>query len=361
MIGGADDVVAHLLLPASSSECGCSALARCQGLGELMTEIDRIRVIGSGRRGGSDTSEKLTMPPSGAVASESDRRSRHRRSETTGLRGPEPDSWIENAPTKGRRALNLREVWAYRELVFFLAQRDLKARYKQAAFGVGWALVQPIVGVVVFTIVFNRLAGVSTGDVPYIVFALVGFLTWLYISSTVTATTGSLVGNAPLITKVYFPRLVAPLGALAPGMVDLAVGSGLVVGLMAYYGLAPDARLLALPLCLLGMMAAALAVGLLLATINVRYRDVGKTTAFLIQLWLLGSPVAYPSNLVTGEWRWVYAVNPVVGVIDSIRWSVLATEAPGPELIVSAASLAILLFLALRYFARTERSFADVI
>ncbi len=243
----------------------------------------------------------------------------------------------------------------------FLAQRDLKARYKQAAFGVGWALVQPIVGVVVFTIVFNRLAGVSTGDVPYIVFALVGFLTWLYISSTVTATTGSLVGNAPLITKVYFPRLVAPLGALVPGMIDLAVGSGLVVGLMAYYGLAPTARLLALPLCLLGMMATALAVGLLLGTVNVRYRDVGKTTGFLIQLWLLCSPVAYPSDLVTGQWRWVYAVNPVVGVIDSIRWSVLATEAPGPELIVSAASLAILLFLALRYFARTERSFADVI
>jgi lipopolysaccharide transport system permease protein len=303
-----------------------------------MTRIDGLRVIGSA--GAADP---------------------HRRSETTGPRGAEPDSWIENAPTKGRRALNLREVWGYRELVVFLAQRDLKARYKQAAFGVGWALVQPIVGVVVFTIVFNRLAGVSTGDVPYIVFALVGFLTWLYISSTVTATTGSLVGNAPLITKVYFPRLVAPLGALVPGMIDLAVGSGLVVGLMAYYGLAPTARLLALPLCLLGMMATALAVGLLLGTVNVRYRDVGKTTGFLIQLWLLCSPVAYPSDLVTGQWRWVYAVNPIVGVIDSIRWSVLATEAPGPELIVSAASLAILLFLALRYFARTERSFADVI
>jgi hypothetical protein len=152
-----------------------------------MTRIDGIRVIGSA--GAAD-------PTPGRS-----------RSETTGPRGPDPDSWIENAPTKGRRALNLREVWGYRELVVFLAQRDLKARYKQAAFGVGWALVQPIVGVVVFTLVFNRLAGVSTGDVPYIVFALVGFLTWLYISSTVTATTGSLVGNAPLITKVYFPRL----------------------------------------------------------------------------------------------------------------------------------------------------------
>jgi lipopolysaccharide transport system permease protein len=273
----------------------------------------------------------------------------------------EESEWVENAPTGGRRALDLREVWAYRELVFFLAQRDVKARYKQAAFGVGWAILQPVAGVVVFAVVFHRLAGVSGGGVPYILFALTGLLTWSYVSTTVTTATASLVGNAPLVTKVYFPRLVVPLAALGPGLVDLAVGSTLVAGLMAYYGLAPDARLLALPVCVLAMAATALAVGLLLATVNVRYRDVGKGTGFLVQLWLLASPVAYSSDLVTGGWRWVYAANPVVGVVDSVRWSVLGTAAPGPDLAISAASLVLLLAVALRYFAGTERSFADVI
>ena len=272
-----------------------------------------------------------------------------------------PDRWVENAPTHGGRALRLREAWAYRELVYFLAERDVKARYKQAVFGAGWAVVQPVAGVLVFTLVFNRLAGVSSEGIPYVLFSLVGFLVWLYFSSTLTSTTQSLVGNAALVTKVYFPRLVAPLAALLPGLVDLAVGSMLLVVLMVYYGSVPGPAILALPLCLLALMFTALAAGLLLATLNVRYRDVGKLTGFLIQLWFLASPVAYPASLVGGEWEWLYWLNPMVGVIESFRWALLDTVAPGPELALSALSAAGLFVLGARCFARSERSFADVI
>jgi ABC-type polysaccharide/polyol phosphate export permease len=270
-------------------------------------------------------------------------------------------SWTENRPTKGLRAVRLGELWEYRELVFFLALRDVKARYKQAIFGLAWAVLQPIAGVAAFTFVFRGLASVESDGLPYPLFALVGFLAWTYFAGTLTTATASMVENSALVTKVYFPRLAAPVSGLLPGLVNLAPGAVLTAALMAYYGVAPDIAILALPLCLLGLMASALGTGLLLATLNVRYRDVGSVIGTLIQLWLFASPVAYASSEINGGWRWLYAANPMAGVIDSLRWSALGGPAPGPELIVSVASCVLLLAAGLAYFASAERRFADVI
>jgi ABC-type polysaccharide/polyol phosphate export permease len=270
-------------------------------------------------------------------------------------------SWTENRPTAGLRAVRLGELWEYRELVFFLALRDVKARYKQALFGLAWSVLQPVAGVVVFTFVFRGLADVQSDGLPYPLFALVGFLAWTYFASTLATATASLVENAALVTKVYFPRLAAPVSGLLPGLVNLLPGAVLAAALMAYYGVAPGPEIVALPLCLLGLMASALGTGLLLATLNVRYRDVGSVIGTLVQLWLFASPVAYSSSEIDGPWRWVYALNPMAGVIDSLRWAVLDGPAPGPELLVSAASCLVLLAGGLVYFASAERRFADVI
>jgi ABC-type polysaccharide/polyol phosphate export permease len=269
--------------------------------------------------------------------------------------------WTENRPTAGLRAVRLGELWEYRELVYFLALRDVKARYKQALFGFAWSVVQPLAGVAVFTVVFRHLASVRSDGIPYPLFALVGFLAWTYFASTLTTATQSLVENAALVTKVYFPRLAAPVSALLPGLVNLLPGALVAALMMAYYGRGPGVAVLLLPVWVLGLMVAALGSGLLLATLYVRYRDVGSVIGTLIQLWLFASPVAYASSAVTGGWRWLYAVNPMAGVLDGLRWSALGGPAPGPELAVSAASAALLLAAGLLYFAGAERRFADVI
>jgi ABC-type polysaccharide/polyol phosphate export permease len=219
------------------------------------------------------------------------------------------DPWIENRPSQGLASLRPRELWEYRELAYFLALRDVKARYKQAAFGIAWAVVQPVAGVALFTFVFRQLAGVSSEGINYVLFALCGYLVWTYFSATLTASATSLVTNAGLITKVYFPRLAAPLAALLPGLINLAPGLVLLAALMAYLGVAPTAAILAFPLCLVALMAVALGAGLLLAVVNVRYRDVGSVIGTLIQLWLFASPVAYsalsvPDGCSTRRTRW---------------------------------------------------------
>ena len=269
--------------------------------------------------------------------------------------------WTENRPTRGLRAVRLRELWAFRELAFFLALRDVKARYKQAAFGVAWAVIQPLAGVALFTFVFRELASVDSDGLPYPVFALVGFLAWTYFASTLTTAVASLVANSALVTKVYFPRLAAPVSALLPGLINLLPGLAVLAVLMIGSGVAPGVALIALPACVLWLMAAALGVGLLLSTLNVRYRDVGSVVATLLQLWLFASPVAYPTSLVPEAWRWVYSLNPMAGVIDAWRWSLVGGPAPGPEALVSLASTLVLLAGGLVYFASSERRFADVI
>ncbi|CAN5564053.1 ABC transporter permease [soil metagenome] len=277
--------------------------------------------------------------------------------------GATVDRWVENAAPdlRTRRRLDLRELWAYRELVWFFAARDVKVRYKQTALGAVWAVVQPVAGSIVFTVVFRRLARVPSDGVPYLVFAFAGMAAWSYISASLNAATMSLVGNVSLVTKVWFPRIAAPVAAVLPGLVDLGISLVLLAVLMAVTGVVPSLALVFLPLCVAGFVVLALGFGLALATYNVEYRDVKNVIGLLIQLWLFASPVAYPSSLVKGAWRYLYAVNPMAGLLDLFRWSTLGTPAPGLPLLVSLASMAAISAFGLRSFLKAERRFADVI
>lgn len=256
----------------------------------------------------------------------------------------------------------MHELWAYRELAWFLAWRDLKVRYKQAFFGVLWAIGQPVAGVVVFTIVFRRFADVPSDGVPYTLFAFVGLTCWTYHSVAVTRSAHSLVANAALVTKVYFPRLLAPVAATLAGLLDLGVSLLILLGvLLPIYGEAPGWTLVTLPLWIIALVIVAFGTGLALGTLNVRYRDVSQAVALLVQLWLFISPVAYPSSLVSDDWRVAYFLNPVAGPIEGVRWSLLGTPWPGGEVFISLAVAAVLVAVSIAYFERAERRFADVI
>ncbi len=270
-------------------------------------------------------------------------------------------AWVENRPTGGRRALDWRELWRYRELVAFLAMRDVKVRYKQAAFGVLWAVVQPLAGLLVFTIVFGKLAKVPSEGVPYPLFAFAGMMLWTLFSGGVDSATTSLVANSSLVTKVYFPRVAAPLASVLPRLVDFGVALCLFGVFLLVSGHFPGPQLLLLPLAAVWAVVLAFGVGLSLATVQVRFRDAHHGLNLLMQLWLYASPVAYPSSLVPADWRWVYALNPVSGLLDTGRWALLGTPAPGPSVLVSLAVTAVLLAIGIRTFARGERRFADVI
>lgn len=273
----------------------------------------------------------------------------------------DPDRWTENRPTKGRRALDVDELWRYRDLIAFLALRDVKVRYKQAVFGGAWAIVQPLAGAAIFTVVFGRLAGLPSDGVPYLVFAFAGFSLWSYVSTALNTARTSLVSNSHLITKVYFPRLAAPIAGVLPGLVDLAAALPVLAAMMLWTGINPGLAILTAPLFLFGAVAIALGAGMLFSALTVQYRDVQQVFGFAIQLWLFATPVAYPSSLVEGPWRWVYRLNPMVGVMDGWRWSVLGAPPPGREALVSAAVIGVLLVAGTRVFLRSERRFADVI
>ena len=269
--------------------------------------------------------------------------------------------WVENRPTGGRRALDWRELWRYRELVAFLAIRDVKVRYKQAAFGILWAVVQPLAGLLVFTIVFGKLANVPSDGVPYPLFAFVGMMLWTLFSGGVDSATTSLVTNSSLVTKVYFPRVAAPLASVLPRLVDFGVSLCLFAVFLVVSGRLPGVQVIFLLLAALWAVVLAFAVGLSLATVQVRFRDAHHGLNLLMQLWLYASPVAYPSSLVPPDWRWVYALNPVAGLLDTARWALLGTPAPGMDILASLAVTAVLLAIGVRTFARGERQFADVI
>lgn len=273
----------------------------------------------------------------------------------------ESEQWTENRPTQGRRSLDLGELWRYRELVAFLALRDVKVRYKQAVFGGLWAIVQPLAGAAIFTVVFGRLANLPSDGVPYLIFAYAGFTLWSYVSTAVNNAKSSLVNNSALITKVYFPRLAAPLASVLPGMLDLGVSLLLLVAMLVWAGVAPGVALLATPLLLVGAVIVVLGVGALFAALTVQYRDVEQVFGLILQLWLFATPVAYPSSLVPGPWQWLYHVNPMVGLVDGWRWALIGAPRPGPEALVSAAVAVLLLLLGLRVFKQGERRFADVI
>ncbi len=269
--------------------------------------------------------------------------------------------WVESRPTRGWRALDWREVWERRELVWFLALRDIRARYKQALLGLAWSVLQPVAAAVALVVVFRRFIDVPSDGYPYAVFALLGYAAWTYVSSSIGAVTGSLLGDPALVTKVYFPRIVIPIAAIVPGLVELGVTFAVTAVLMVITGTALAVQAPLLVFVVVFAMVTALGAGLWLSTLNVLYRDVGHGVAFVLQLWFFASPVAYPTSLVARDWQLVYAINPVVGVIDAVRATVLGAPARPAVIAVSFASAAVLLLSGALFFQRLERRFADVI
>lgn len=266
------------------------------------------------------------------------------------------------APSRAWVALRLGELWAYRELLYSLVLREIKVRYKQTALGVGWAMIQPFLTMVVFSIFFGRLAGIASEGLPYPVFAFTALVPWQLFAFSLTESSNSVVANQRLITKVYFPRLLMPIAPIGVALVDFSVAFGVLVAMIVYYGVTPTVAALTVPLWALLAVLTALAMALWLSALNVRYRDVRYTVPFLIQLWLFATPVAYPTSIVPEAWRPIYALNPMVGVVDGFRWALLGETAP-PLLtaMVSVVTVVTLLVGGLFYFRRMERTFADVV
>jgi len=265
-------------------------------------------------------------------------------------------------PTSGWAPLGLRALWEYRELVYFLTWRDIKVRYKQTLLGVAWAIIQPVMIMVVFTIFFGHLAKVPSDGFPYPIFTLCALLPWQLFSHSLTESSNSLVANERLITKIYFPRLIIPLAAVLAGVIDFIFAFIVLLGMMVYYGIVPTSAFWTLPLFILLAITTALAAGLWLSALNVQYRDVRYTIPFITQFWLFLSPVAYPTSLVPEPWRLLYSLNPMVGVVEGFRWALLGkNEPPGLPLAVSVAVVLLLFIGGLFYFRRMEKSFADVV
>ena len=270
-------------------------------------------------------------------------------------------------PPRGWQAINLRDLWLYRELVYFLTWRDIKVRYKQAVLGIGWAIIQPIVTMVVFTFIFNQFLDVKPDagipDEWYPIFAFAGLLPWQFFQGALQRASTSLVSNSNLLTKVYFPRLIIPSSAVAAGLVDFGFSFLIMIGLMIYFGVPFTLQMLWLPLFLLVALLTALAVGLWLSALNVQYRDVQHMVPFLLTIWMYVSPVVYPIDVINvgGFWKAVYALNPMVGVIQGFRWVLFGTNPPGWMFAISMAMVLLLLVSGLFYFRRMERTFADLI
>jgi ABC-type polysaccharide/polyol phosphate export permease len=269
--------------------------------------------------------------------------------------------WVENPPRRTKRFFDVHELVNYRELIGFLAMRDLTVRYKQAAYGLIWAIAQPMATAMVITVLFGRFAGFPSDGIPYFAYAFLGFTVWTYFTSSLSAVTQSLVSNAGLVTKIYFPRLVAPLAAVLPGLVDMAVAFGAVAVVMVVLGITPGPALFTLPLWIAALCLAVLGLGLIFATLSVLYRDALYPYGLLVQLLFVGSPLLYPSSLIKGGWSYPYHLNPMVAVLDGFHWSVLGGRPPGLPAIVSLLSGLLFLAAGLRYFTATERRFADVI
>ena len=271
-----------------------------------------------------------------------------------------PEIVIE--PSKGWVSLKLGELWQYRELLFFLIWRDVKVRYKQAVLGIAWAIIQPLVTMVIFSVIFGQLAKLPSEGIPYPVFCYAALLPWQLFSGALTRCGTSLVGNANLLTKVYFPRLIIPLSATLSGLVDFAISFIVLLGLMLYYRMFPTWAVLWLPLLVIFTLVTALSVGLWLSALNVQYRDVQHIIPFVVQAWMFASPIVYSAELIpSGPWRFVYGLNPLTGVIQGFRWILLGTRPPHEWMIVSAGVVAILIVTGLYYFRRMEKSFADVV
>jgi lipopolysaccharide transport system permease protein len=270
--------------------------------------------------------------------------------------------WIENAPSpKWLPRLDLGELWASRDLVLILALRNVKVRYKQTALGAAWAIIQPLTGVVVFTIVMKRLAHVPSQGIPYPVFAFAGLIPWAYFTNGATQASDSLAAYRELVTKVYFPRLLAPVAAILPGLIDLAIALVALGALMAILGVAPGVQIVLFPLMLIWLVLTTGGVGIGLSAVNARYRDVRNALGFLLQIGLFATPVVYPSTLVTGSLQSLLYLNPMAGVVDGFRWTLVGTPRPPASALLSLVSTLLVLSAAIFYFARVQRRLADVI
>jgi lipopolysaccharide transport system permease protein len=274
---------------------------------------------------------------------------------------PAASDVFEIRPSRGWVPLHLGDLWAYRELLYFLIWRDVKVRYKQTALGAGWAILQPFLLMVVFSVFFGRLLNVQSAGVPYPIFAYTALVPWTMFANAVAQSGGSLVANQQLLTKIYFPRLLIPISATLGNLVDFVFAFLVLIGLMLYYGIAPGAAILLTPLLVLLAVVTALGVGLWLSALNVKYRDVRYVLPFLVQLWLFATPVAYSSGIVPAAWKPLYDLNPMVGVVEGFRWALLGTGHLDPMFGLSAVVAVVLLLGGLVYFRRTERTFADVV
>ena len=268
--------------------------------------------------------------------------------------------WFENRPARGWwPSLRPAELWEFREVAYHLALRDLKLRYKQTVVGVAWVVLQPVIGALIFTLTLGNLIDVPSDGIDYLVFVLAGLVGWTFVSSGTNAAAESLVDNRDLVTKAYFPRILAPIAAVLPGLVDLLPGLVVLAFVMVIHDTAPGVALLTLPLWIIAALGVALGVGLWLGALNALYRDVRYTLGFILQIWLFASPVVFPSSLITGPERTLYAMNPMVGVIDGLRWSLVDGPAPPAADLVSLGAGVAVLLGGIVYFQRAGRQIAD--
>lgn len=276
---------------------------------------------------------------------------------------PKPTYHLRIEPSRGWVSLKLRELWEYRELLYFLTWRDVKVRYKQTVLGAAWAIIQPFFTMVVFSLFFGNLAKIPSDGIPYPIFSYAALVPWTFFANGMSQSSNSLVGAANLIKKIYFPRLVIPISAVVSGVVDFALAFLVLLGMMLAYGIVPTINVVFLPLLLLLAFVTALGVGMWLSAMNVQFRDVRYTVPFLTQFWMFATPIAYPSSLIENDiLRTIYGINPMTGVIEGFRWALLNTDtAPGPMIIVSSLAAVALLVSGAFYFRRMEKTFADVV
>jgi len=265
-------------------------------------------------------------------------------------------------PSHGWAALNLRDLWLYRELIFFMTWRDLKVRYKQTLLGASWAILQPFMTMIVFSIFFGNLAKVPSDGVPYPIFSYTALIPWTLFSKALQDASRSLVANRHMITKVYFPRMILPLSSVMAGLVDFLIAFLVLFGMMCYYKISPTVNVWVLPLFLLLALVTAVGVGLWLSALNVLYRDINYVLPFLTQFWMYLTPIAYPSSMIPAEWQVIYALNPMTGVVEGFRWALLGTgQPPGITTLVSSIAAVVLLISGMFFFRRMERLFADMV
>ena len=275
---------------------------------------------------------------------------------------PPSEAHLSIEPPRGWAALELRELWLYRELLFFLAWRDIKLRYKQTALGAAWAILQPLLTMVIFSVIFGQLAKLPSDGIPYPIFTYAALLPWQLFSFALTNSSNSLINSQNLISKVYFPRLIIPLASTLAGLMDFAIAFLVLLGLMAYYHITPTMAILYLPLFLILALLSALAVGVWLSALSVEYRDVRYIVPFLTQFWMYATPIAYASSLIPENWRLLYGVNPMTGVVEGFRWALLGIQTSGGSMILVSAAVVVVMFISgLYYFRRMENNFADVI